>query len=47
VCRVIRADDAVPAVVRSKALAVGAGRWLRDLPDLVEMLAAADHAAGA
>ncbi|MDP2290134.1 MAG: aminoglycoside phosphotransferase family protein [Actinomycetota bacterium] len=30
----------VPAVVRAKALAAGADRWLTDLPDLVATLAA-------
>src|SRR5207244_3088885 len=29
---------AVPAVVRGKALAFGAGQWLRDLPDLIASL---------
>jgi streptomycin 6-kinase len=28
----------VPAVVRNKALAVGAGRWLNQLPELVASL---------
>ncbi len=37
-CRLIKAGEAVPAVVRNKALAVGAQRWLRDLPDLVAAL---------
>jgi hypothetical protein len=54
-CRVIRAGEAVPAAVRNKALAVGAERWLHDLPDLVaylqpvgrEMLATADRVARA
>ena len=32
------AAGAVPPVVRNKALAAGAGRWLRDLPGLIAEL---------
>ena len=30
--------DGIPAAVRERALATGAGRWLRNLPELIAAL---------